>query len=121
MNNFRKSQTSKKRVAQGRRVSMITSEFNLKVQHRQNRFAVASGCEHSILKLRPNLSFQSWPLHLLATASSSALRQTLTDLSLRWSEEKSFGGRAFYKHFAPKGARSHKTRLHFKVESTTDE
>jgi len=89
--------------------------FNLEVQHLAGPLAVASGCEHSILKLRPNLRFQSWPWHLLATANSSALRQRLTH---RWSEEKSFRGRAFYKHLAPNGAKSHKTLLHFKVEGS---
>src|ERR1041385_8012212 len=72
----------------------------------------------NVEKLRPNLRFPSWPWHLLATASSSALRQGPTHLSLHWSEEKSFRGRSFYKHLTPNGAKSHKTLLHFKVEST---
>jgi hypothetical protein len=36
-----------------------------------------------------------------------------TYVSLRWSEEKSFGGRVFYKHLAPNGAKSNNVLLHF--------
>jgi hypothetical protein len=44
-----------------------------------------------------------------------------TYVSLRWSEEKSFGGRAFYKHLAPNGAKSNNILLHFQIESANDE
>jgi hypothetical protein len=37
-------------------------------------------------------------------------------VSLRWSEEKSLGGRACYKHLAPNGAKSNNDLLHFQVE-----
>ena len=37
-------------------------------------------------------------------------------VSLRWSEEKSFCSRAFYKHLAPNGAKANNNLLHFQVE-----
>jgi len=36
-----------------------------------------------------------------------------TYVSLRWSEKKSFGGRVFYRHLAPNGAKSNNVLLHF--------
>jgi hypothetical protein len=38
-------------------------------------------------------------------------------VSLRWSEEKSLGGRACYKHLAPNGAKSNNNLLHSKLNS----
>ena len=42
-------------------------------------------------------------------------------VSLRWTEEKSFGGRAFYKHLAPNGANGNNVLLHFQAESAKDQ
>jgi hypothetical protein len=47
------------------------------------------------------------------------VRET-TYVSLRWSEEKSLGGRAFYKHLAPNGAKGNNDLLHFKSEFAND-
>jgi len=58
-------------------------------------------------EIAQNLRFQSWPWHLLATASSSALRQRFTHLSLRWSEE----------NLCPEWGEKPQD---FKVESTND-
>jgi len=99
---------------------MAIAHSTLEVQYRQNRFAVASGCEHSILKLRPNLRFQSWPWHLLATASSSALRQRLTHLSLRWSEERAFRGRARSINISPRMGEEPQDPVALQSESTND-
>src|ERR1051325_6103160 len=85
---------------------MIIRAFNLAVHHRTEPLWGSKRMRAFNYEQRPNLRFQSWPWHLLATASSSALRQRLTHVSLRWSEEKFWGDRAFYKHLAPNGAKS---------------
>jgi hypothetical protein len=56
-----------------------------------------------------------------AERNVSANGKRVTDyVSLLWSEEKCFGGRGFYKHLAPNGAKSKNVLLHFWVESAND-
>jgi len=50
-------------------------------------------------------------------ASGFCTAAELAFLSLRWSKEKTFRDRAFYKQLAPDGAKSDNTLLPLKVES----
>src|ERR1044071_7965935 len=99
---------------------MANRAFNFEVHTGQNRFAVASGCEHSMLKncVRTFVSRLGRGICLLPQAVLHCARDSLIFRSAG-AKRNLFTVVSFYKHLAPNGAKSHKTLLYFKVESAT--
>src|ERR1051325_5582498 len=89
--------------------------FNWEVQHRAEPLC---GSKRMLAFNFEIASEPSFPVLVVACAyyrKQFCTRHRLPHISLRWSEEKSFFGRVFYKHLAPNRAKSHKTLLHLKL------
>jgi hypothetical protein len=78
--------------------------FNFQMQHRAEPLCGSKRMRAFNLEIAPEPSL---PVLVVASACYQAVctAQGITHLSLGWSNEKPFRGRAFYKHVAPNRAR----------------
>jgi len=90
------------------RMSRNKRAFNFQMQHRAEPLCGSKRMRAFNLEFAPEPSL---PVLAVPSACYQAVctAQAITHLSLGWSKEKPFRGRAFYKHVAPNGARA--TRL----------
>src|ERR1051325_6845014 len=96
---------------------MVNRAFNFEVQHRAEPLCGSKRMRGFNVEIASGRSFP-----VLAVASACYRKQFCTapethSSFVLWSQENCFAVARFYKYLAANGAKSHKTLLHFEVES----